>query len=75
MATKAELEAKLKQTAEAKAAAGSKTLKNNTKGLRHVAGVKVLPGSSVELSSDQLKAVQANEVAMAWIDNGDLSLT
>ena len=51
-----------------------KSLTNNTKGLRHVAGVKVLPGKSVKLSDEQLKAVEANPVAMAWIDSGDLSL-
>lgn len=52
----------------------AKSLENNTKGLRHVAGVKVLPGKSVELSADQLKAVQANKVAMAWVKCGDLTL-
>ncbi len=49
-------------------------LKNNTKGLRHVAGVKVLPGKSVELSPAQLKAVNENPVALAWIKSGDLTL-
>lgn len=52
----------------------TKVLTNNTKGLRHVAGVKVLPGKSVELTADQLKLVEANEIAMAWIKSGDLSL-
>lgn len=51
-----------------------KTLTNKTKGLRHVAGVKILPGQSVELNAEQLKAVEANPVAMAWIEKGDLKL-
>lgn len=51
-----------------------KALTNNTKGLRHVAGVKVLPGKSVKLSAEQLKSVEANPVAMAWVKSGDLSL-
>lgn len=50
-------------------------LKNNTKGLRHVAGVKVMPSAEVELSPEQLEAVKSNTVAMAWIEAGDLSLT
>lgn len=53
---------------------GGKVLTNNTKGLRHVAGVKVLPGQNVELSPEQVKQVEANEVAMAWVKSGDLSL-
>lgn len=51
-----------------------KSLTNNTKGLRYVAGFKVLPGKSVTLDADQLKVLEANPVAMAWIKNGDLSL-
>lgn len=51
-----------------------KTLTNNTKGLRHVAGVKILPGQSITLTADQLKQVQANTVALAWVKSGDLSL-
>lgn len=54
--------------------AKEKSLTNNTKGLRHVAGVKVLPGKSVTLSAEQLKSVESNPVAMAWVKNGDLSL-
>lgn len=56
------------------AEAKTKTLTNNTKGLRHVAGFKILPGKSVELTADQVKVVQANNVAVAWIESGDLSL-
>lgn len=56
------------------AKSAAKVLTNNTKGLRHVAGVKVLPGKSVELTADQLKLVEANEIAMAWVKSGDLSL-
>lgn len=54
--------------------ADTKSLKNNTKGLRHVAGVKILPGKSVPLSAEQLKAIKANKVAMAWVSSGDLTL-
>lgn len=56
------------------AEAKKKLLTNNTVGLRHVAGVKVLPGKSVDIDSDQEKAIKANPVAVAWIENGDLSL-
>ena len=51
-----------------------KVLTNNTKGLRHVAGVKILPGKSVTLSAEQLKLVEANPVAMAWVESKDLTL-
>lgn len=51
-----------------------KSLTNNTKGLRHVAGFKVLPGKSVTLDAEQVKKVEANPVAVAWIKSGDLSL-
>lgn len=79
-AAKAEAEAKLKAEQEAAPKAEAEAakvfhLKNNTKGLRHVAGVKVLPGKSVELDADQLQSVKANAIAMAWINSGELSLS
>ena len=60
--------------AEVKSA--TKTLTNNTKGLRRVAGVKVLPGKSVELTPEQLKLVEdpKNVVVQAWIKSGDISV-
>lgn len=56
------------------AAKTPKTLTNNTKGLRHVVGFKVLPGKSVELTAEQVELVMDNPVAKAWIEAGDLSL-
>ena len=52
----------------------AKTLTNNTKGLRHIAGVKVLPGKTVTLTDAQEKSVNANKVALAWIEKGDFTL-
>jgi len=49
-------------------------LTNNTKGLRGVAGIKVMPGQSVVLTDEQLQLVKQNPAAMAWVKNGDLSL-
>lgn len=49
-------------------------LTNNTKGLRGVAGIKILPGESVELTREQVEMVNKNPCAMDWIKSGDLSL-
>lgn len=52
----------------------TKTLTNNTKGLRHVVGLKVLPGKSVAVDAAAEKLIKANPVAVAWIESGDLTL-
>jgi hypothetical protein len=51
-----------------------KTLTNNTKGLRHVVGIKVLPGQTVDITEQQLNLIDANPVAKDWVESGDLSL-
>lgn len=47
---------------------------NNTKGLRHVVGIKLLPGKSVEITREQVVDINKNPCAMAWIKQGDLTL-
>ena len=49
-------------------------LTNNTKGLRGVAGIKILPGKSVEVTREQVEMINKNPCAMAWIKQGDLTL-
>lgn len=61
------------EVAEAVEVATSK-LTNNTKGLRSINGIRVLPGKSVDVTREQVVAINKNPCAMAWIASGDFSL-
>ena len=54
--------------------AGTSKLTNNTKGLRGVAGIKVLPGETVEVTREQVVLINKNPCAMSWVKCGDLTL-
>lgn len=45
-------------------------VKNNTKGVRYIGEVKILPGKSAEVADAELKS----PVVAAWVEAGDVEV-